>query len=64
MNPRFRSISTSTLRAMLLSLSKRPWCRILAKMRLAVLHEIIVRDSHVVADDLGAFPVAPVDGVQ
>lgn len=64
MNPRFKFISTSTLRAMSIALEKSPWSRILRTFRIAVENELLARDLPAIAEQSGGWPCPLIEGMQ
>lgn len=57
-------ISTSTLRAMSIALSRRPWSRLLRGFRCRLEEELLARDLPSIAEESGGWLVAGVQGVQ
>lgn len=64
MNPRFRFISTATLRAMTFALAKKPWCWVLRDFRLAVENELLARELPAIADESGGWACIGIRGWQ
>lgn len=57
-------ISTSTLRAMAIALSKAPWCWMLRGYRLDIDRELLARDLESIAEQSGGYACIAPEGVQ